>query len=734
MIYNRDLSWLNFNDRVLQEARNPSVALAQRTLLLGIVANNLEEFLRVRVAKLEALLSTQKGGEAAKTLALIEDIDHKINASQSHFWECYGAILEALHHENILFLKGYELTYDQVEYCRSTLLQDIINNLIIKPFSPKSGCKHLRDGELAMLLKIEEQSSRTASLHTIQLAPDSPLSHFIQLPQNGNENGRNKVDAHHSKKGDNAQPLPTQFIAIEEIIAHFAPQIIAEHHGIDYDEQKLEIHPFKIIRDSELYIDKKSDKPMVELLAEGLKIRSEGAIIRLIVCDSTPSQTTDYLLTTLDLEPRKLLRLGHIISMAELMQLPIRNSAKGESQLAQIRHALIDRHHSVMRAIEEQDLLLAYPYHTFDHIIELLREAADDPLVTTIRITIYRTAKGSKVIEELLRAAENGKRVTIHMELQARFDEEQNIADIQRLEGSSIRIFTGIPSLKVHSKLILIERQTEGEANDQTEREIRSYLHVGSGNFNESTASKYSDFALLTCNKSLAEDARQLFGYVEDTHRQPSLDHLLASPISLRSSLEEMIDSMIESARQGNRAHIRGKFNSLTDPKIIKQLYSASQVGVKVDLLIRGACSLIAGVEGLSDNIEVRSIIDNYLEHARMITFSQATKDNGNHSHSITYILSADLMTRNLDRRVEAAIPILDPTIARQLSDYFDIQWHDNQKARIVAPPYNNALLKIEQSSQGNKDEQPPKPHRSQCELHQYFTDQNNIFKEQNNE
>ncbi len=346
-------------------------------------------------------------------------------------------------------------------------------------------------------------------------------------------------------------------------------------------------------------------------------------------------------------------------------------------------------------------MLLCYPYHTFNHFIDLLREAAIDPRVQSIQITLYRTATHSKVIQALLSAVRNGKQVTAMVELKARFDEEQNIDNTELLQNGGVRVVHSLEELKVHCKLLLVERR-EGSA-------LRGYVYVGSGNFNEDTAPIYGDFGLLTADKHVADDARKVFDYLQNTHKHSTYKRLVVSPYFMRQQIEAAIENETHQARKGKKAYIYAKFNSLTDEKMIEKLYEASCAGVEIRLLIRGACCLQTGVPGLSERIEVHSIVDKYLEHARMMIVCNGGKPR-------SWIMSADLMTRNLDRRVEVGIPMHDRRIHATLEEYFEIQWRDNTKARIVAPPYENCYVR----------RLPDEPvHRSQTELYHYFASKN---------
>jgi polyphosphate kinase len=383
--------------------------------------------------------------------------------------------------------------------------------------------------------------------------------------------------------------------------------------------------------------------------------------------------------------------------MRDLMKFPAVRPDLEESRAEPMLHPQIDPQEGILRVIRRQDILLCYPYHTFNHFIDLLREAAVDPRVQSIYITLYRTASRSKVIHTLLSAVRNGKQVTAVVELKARFDEERNMDNTDLLQSGGVKVVHSLEELKVHSKLFLIERR-EG-------KDLRGYVYVGTGNFNEDTTKIYGDFGLLTADRQVADDARRVFDFLQNTHKHPDYKKLIVSPYYMRRQIEAIIDSEIRHAKRGKKAYIHAKFNSLTDEKMVEKLYEASHAGVDVRLIVRGACCLEAGVAGISERIEVRSIVDKYLEHARLLIAGSDGKPR-------SWIMSADLMTRNLDRRVEVGIPIIDKRIHATLEDYFNIQWGDNTKARIIRPPYCNGYVERHEGE---------RVCRSQIELYEYF-------------
>ncbi|MFI3240771.1 MAG: polyphosphate kinase 1, partial [Bacteroidales bacterium] len=554
------------------------------------------------------------------------------------------------------------------EYFLSVISVSLVTIMLRKrvaiPFLP--------DGKIYLAVRMKSaQLSRYAIL---QVPVSDTCPRFVKLP---------------SRKGR------TDIIFIDDIIRLFLDDIF---FMFSYDE--ISAYTFKIVRDAALVIDDDVSKSMAEKMSQGVSERERGRVIRLIYDGEMPSDIVDAIAQKFGLKQREQLEAGgryHL--MRDLMKFPkVRPDLESHTPKPQL-HPLIDPVDSILKVIKKQDILLCYPYHTFNHMINMLLEAAIDPRVQSIYITLYRTANHSKVINALLNAVKNGKQVTALVELKARFDEERNINNTDELQEGGVKVITSQEMLKVHSKLVLIERNEVGGT--------RGYVYVGTGNFNESTSQIYSDYGLLTANQAIAEDAKKVFDFLEHNHYHPKFSELMVAPYYMRKEIHQLIEREIEFAKKGKEAFFYGKFNALTDVKVIKLLYKASAAGVKVRLLVRGACCLLAGVTGLSENIEVRSIVDKYLEHARLMIFNNGGKPQ-------TFILSADLMTRNLDRRVEVGTIIKDKYIERTLHDYFDIQWHDNVKARLITSNFKNDYVNCKK-----------KPKRSQEELYNYFLKRN---------
>ncbi len=676
LTYNRELSWLQFNDRVLQEAQDPTVPLIQRLRFLGIFSNNQDEFVKVRYARLlnyaavKATRNTKTTGGYIPS-ELIPLINQRMEISQDMFRNTYRNIIAEMENEGIFMVSQEHLSEEQFNYCREyfqsvlsvRLAPIILRKRVSLPFLP--------DSQAYLAVKMSAQKTTRYALIQIPVSDASPR--FVVLPS---EEGR------------------TDIIFMEDIIRLFLDDIF---FMFSYDT--ISAHIFKIIRDASLTLDDDASLSLTEKMERGISQRERGRAVRMVHDREMPLDLLETITTKLHFtQPDQVDSGGRYHLMRDLMSFPkVRPDLESRTPKPML-HPLIDPSESILKVIKQQDILLAYPYHTFTHFIDLLREAAIDPMVQTISITLYRTASHSKVINALLNAVKNGKQVNVLVELKARFDEERNIDNTDTLQQGGVKVIPTQALLKVHSKLVLIERR-EGNA-------IKGYTYVGTGNFNEKTATIYSDFGVLTANQTIANDARKVFDFLENNHLHPSCKQLIVTPYNMRERIVELLECEIRNAKKGKKAKFYGKFNSLTDEKMIALLYKASQAGVKIRLLIRGACCLQAGVKDLSENIEVRSIVDKFLEHARVMIFSGGGK-------SQTYILSADLMTRNLDRRVEVGIPISDPKIEKSIKEYFSIQWSDNVKAREVKMPYENNYIANDKA-----------PCRSQEELYTYFESQ----------
>ncbi len=682
LINNRELSWLVFNERVLQEAQDKSVPLMQRLRFLGIFSNNQDEFIKVRVANIIRMAESRMknsftftGGYFAPEL--LERVNEKIEQSQRIFSRVYNEILSEMEAENIFVVNEQQLSCEQKEFCRNYFSDVISPRLVPLILRSKIDMPFLQDGDIYLGVRMMQRTSRSMFTRyaIIRIPTSSACPRFVVLPS---KEGRHEI------------------IFIDDIIRLCLDEIF-----FMFRYEEIAAYTFKFLRDALMIIDEDFSKSTAELMEEGIENRMHGRPVRMIYDQQMPNNMLQQIAKKLGLRSQDRIEQGgryHL--MKDLMKFPAVRSDLESRRKPSIDHPQVDTFSSILKVIKSRDLLLAYPYHSFKHVIDFLREAAIDPKVEAIYITLYRVADRSKVVNALINAAKNGKRVVALVELMARFDEEQNIENSDLLQNAGVKIIHGASGLKVHSKLIYVQRR-EGSS-------LTGYSYIGTGNFNESTAKIYGDFGLLTANGKISSEVEQVFSFLLNTHKRFDYEHLWVSPYNLRENFVACIDREIKNAKAGKKAYIMGKFNSLTDEKMVRKFYEASQAGVKVHLIVRGACCLAPEVEGLSENIRIISIVDSYLEHARLLIFCDGGKDH-------TYIMSADPMTRNLNRRVEVGTPIFDASIRKQLKEYFQIQWSDNVKARDLRKFGINKYVK---RKEGDKEV------RSQLALFKLFNKQ----------
>ncbi len=678
MLYNRELSWLSFNERVLQEARDEKVPLLQRLRFLGIYSNNQDEFVKVRVANLERctqVKATQNkklsGGYVPE--ALLEEIHRQSLRSQLLFEETYAAVLSGMEKHGIFVRNEKQLDEAQERFCRAYFADEVSPLLVPLMLRKSTPLPFLRDGRI--YLAVQMSSARNVRYAIIEIPPHDTLPRFVVLPS---------ADA------------TVSIVFVDDIIRLCLDEIF---FMFDYD--RIAAYTFKFMRDAELTLDDDVWKSLIQKMEQGLAKRRHGRPVRLVYDKEIPADMLETLARKLGLHNRENLSPGgryHLLR--DLMYFPKVAPELENRNPPPLRHPDAPPFTGFFGAIRQKDILLNYPYHTFNHLIDFLREAAVDPRVDSICITLYRTARKSKVINALINAAKNGKQVIVCMELMARFDEERNIENSGRLRAAGVQVVHGEEGLKVHAKLILVTRRENGS--------VRSYAHIGTGNFNEDTAKVYSDFSLFTCRPEIAEEVGQMFDFLVNRNRHAGYRKLLVSPDFMRSGFYDLIEREIRNARNEKKAYIHAKFNSLTDEGIIRMLYRASAAGVEIRLIVRGACCLKPGVPGLSENIRAISIVDKYLEHARLAIFC-------NGGNEKAYIGSADWMKRNLDRRVEVAAPVLDEDIRRTLKRFFDIQWNDTDKARDLSLFRENVYIGDEENIPENERR------RSQTELYDFW-------------
>lgn len=645
---NRELSWLQFNERVLQEAADKRNPLLSRMKFLGIFSNNLDEFFKVRVATLRRLITINREAKTAlgfnpkKTLSEIQKI---VVDQQTQFEAIYADICHRLAQQDIFIVNERELSSPQGAIVRA-FFHDTVRPLLVPlmlddiPTFPV-----LRDGSIYLALHLSKRNSKEKPHYAlIELPRQEKLSRFFVLE--------------HSEKS-------RYVMLIDDVVRYCLSDMFAI---FGYDDCRG--YTVKVTKDAELNLDADVSKSFLELLAMGIKKRRQGRTVRFIYDHDIAPDLLQFIVKKLALKKDdNILAGGRYHNFKDFMGFP----ALGAPELNNrpnipLPHRYIDPQKSLLALIKQRDVMLHFPYHSYHPVIDFLREAAIDPKVRYIKMTLYRVARHSNIINALVNAKQNGKQVTVVIELQARFDEEANIEWAKILQEAGIHVIHGQQGLKIHSKLCLVGRK-EGNS-------IVHYANIGTGNFHEGTALLYADDTLLTANPSITNEVAKLFGYLEN--RLPvSFKYLLVSPAQMIDKLFEMIDREIEHAQQGKTAYIIAKMNSLSDETIIDKLYEASSAGVKIKLIIRGICSLMPQVSGMSDNIEVISIVDKYLEHSRIYVFANGGKER-------YYISSADWMERNLYRRIEVACPIYDPQLQQELRFMLDTQWSDNTKARLL--------------------------------------------------
>jgi polyphosphate kinase len=650
-IVNRETSWLEFNARVLQEAADQSTPLIERIKFLGIFSNNLDEFFRVRVATLSRLSDYgQRDGVGFNTRRTLKEINRIDKEQQKDFSRIFRSIVRDLAQENILIVNEKELTVSQGEFVRR-YFNDHVRSLLFPIMMNNLKSSSLVDKSIYLALKLESISGNAVQQFAVIRVPSKPLSRFVILPSDN-----------HKK----------YIILLDDVIRYCLNEVFSM---FGYDT--FSAYTFKFTRDAELDIDNDVSKSFLEIMSESLKQRKLGAPVRFIYDKTMPAELLSILKNKLDIsETDTLSKSGRYHNFKDFMSFPdVDRPDLLYPPGKPLEHRKLPRNESILSTLKHQDIMIHYPYQSFQYIIDLLREASIDPQVRSIKMTLYRVAKESKVINALINAARNGKSVTVFMELQARFDEEANIFWAGKLQEEGVKLIQGIPGFKVHCKLLLIRRK-EGLKNVY-------YANVGTGNFNEATARVYADDSLLTADQSITTDVNAVFQLFESKYNPPKFKSLIVAPFHMRSFFTRMINNEINYAKSGKEAWCIIKLNNLVDDKIVKKLYQAGKVGVKVRIICRGTCTLTPGVKGLSENIEVISIVDKFLEHSRVFVF----RNDGDEKY---YISSADWMVRNLDNRIEVACPINDPKLQQELKTMLLIQLKDNTKARWVNHPVPN--------------------------------------------
>lgn len=640
----RDISWLAFNERVLQEAQDEQNPVIERLRFLGIFSSNMDEFFRVRYASIKRLSqisdTTQRRLGNKSPSEVLDHISAKVITMQSQAQAVNDQLVAALEEKDIAFVDEHSLTAGQEEYVHKTFIDKISPAIFTLILKDEKAVPELKDKLIYLAIKLikEGQSPR----HALIEVPAELVGRFWELPKYGKH----------------------YVMYLEDIIRYNLNYIF-----FIYDFDRIEAHTVKITRDSELDLDDDVSKGFLEKMTKSVKRRRIGDPVRFVYDKEISSSMLQFLMQRMDLDSYdSLIPGGRYHNKKDYIKFPNMGPKELEfDPLPPMQHPDLDMDRSLLNVIRQKDILLFMPYHSFSYLIRVLREAALDPQVTHIQATLYRLASKSRIISALVNAAKNGKQVTVVIEILARFDEEANIRWTQELQTEGVQVIFGVPGLKVHSKLFLITRQTD--------KGSEYFTSIGSGNLNEDTSRLYTDYHLLTHNKDITREVIKVFDFLQNNYKRFKYDHLIVSPHATRKSFINLINREIAHAKKGNPSGIFVKLNSLCDVKIIEKLYEASAYGVKIRLIIRGICSLVPGVKGLSENIEAISILDRFLEHSRVFIF-----ENG--GSPAYYIGSADWMPRNLDYRVEITVPVYDDHIKRQLRDHMDIIWKDNVKSR----------------------------------------------------
>ncbi|MDO7136210.1 polyphosphate kinase 1 [Algibacter lectus] len=649
---NREISWLQFNARVLQEATCNNVPLIERLRFLGIFSNNLDEFFKVRYATVKRIVEAGKGGKnelgGIKAKELLDIITQIVIKQQTESLDILNDVKSKLEKEDIYIINETQIDESQEEFIRNyfiktvspALVTIILNDLVVLP--------NLKDS--AAYLAVRMLMAGDHKQFALIEIPKS-IDRFVELPKQGNK---------------------SYIILIDDLLRYCLRDIFNI-----FDYKTISAHMIKITRDGELDFDSDLSKSFIEKISDSVKHRQVGEPVRFVYDKTIHKETLQYLMSKMGIDDTdSIIPGGRYHNRRDYMGFP----SLGRQDLL---YDKIDPlpikgltfQESIFQAITKKDYLLYAPYQTFSYVVKFLREAALDPKVKTIKITIYRLAEISHIASSLINAAINGKAVTVSIELRARFDEQANIDYAEQMQSEGINLIFGVAGLKVHSKMCIVERE-EG-------KKLKRYGFISTGNFNESTAKIYTDYTLFTADQRILKDVNKIFSFFQANYKIYSYKHLIVSPHYTQKSIFKLIDKEIENVKNGKEGLIRLKMNSVSSYTMIDKLYEASRGGVKIQMIVRGICSLIPGIKGMSENIEVISVVDKFLEHSRVYMF-------GNDGDMKIYISSADWMSRNIENRVEVSCPIYDEDVKKEIIETFDISWNDNVKARILNDSQEN--------------------------------------------
>ena len=666
---NRELSWLQFNARVLQEASDPRVPLLERMRFVGIFSNNLDEFFKVRYAMVKRIEESGRDGKNAlkgyTAKELLEEITQIVIEQQSTSNKITEDILSELKGYNIFLVNEKEVNSNEGAFLKEYFYKNVSPTITTYILNNLEQFPKLKDNAAYLIVRMQVDGKQRESFrswderitsNTVYALIEIPRSvdRFIKLPEL--ERNTEKV------------------IFLDDLIRYCLPDIFKL-----FDFKSISAHMIKITRDAQLDFDSDLGKSFLQKISSSVKSRKDGEPVRFVYDKTIHQETLTYLM-----EKMKIMKTDSIIpggryhNRKDYMKFPIQRKELEYPKEIPLPIAGLPLDGKILEKIAQRDFLQYTPYHSFSYITKFLKEAAIDPQVRSIKITIYRLAQASHIANALINAAKNGKEVIVQIELQARFDEAANVKYAKIMQDEGITLNFGIRGLKIHSKIGVIERYEDDH--------IKRYGFISTGNFNESTAKIYTDFTMFTSHQGILKDVSRVFNFFDESYKVPKYKHLVVSPHFTRNKIITHIDNEIHHAKQGKKARIRIKINSLSDHQMIDQLYRASQHGVEVQLIIRGICCLIPSKKGLSDHIKAISVIDKYLEHPRLMIFENDGKE-------IVYISSADWMTRNLDRRIEVTCPVYDKHIKQEIIDTFEICWSDNVKSRDLSGHQENYYI-----------------------------------------
>ncbi|OYU55266.1 MAG: polyphosphate kinase 1 [Chitinophagaceae bacterium BSSC1] len=676
----RDISWLSFNARVLQEANDPEVPLKLRIKFLGIFSNNMDEFFRVRVATLKRMLEYAEKNKKVNfhleeaPQEILDQIQTTVLKQQGEFNRIWEGILKELKKEKISLVNEKQLNKDQQVFVKRFFDEEVRASIIPLMIESLPQLPYLRDKSIYLGVVMSKNNSAYKQKYALIEVPAKAVGRFVILP---------------SKAGE------TQIILLEDVVRYNLPYIFSY-----FEFDQFESHVFKVTKDAEIDIDNDVSTSFVEKIEKGLKNRRKGKPVRFVYDREMNAGLLEYLIRRLSLNRKSnIIPGGRIHNFRHFMDFPdVFKTTKKRNPA--FTHPLLKSSMRVTDVILKKDLLLNFPYHSFNAVIDLLREAAMDPDVNSIKITAYRLAANSKIINALINAARNGKEVVVMLELKARFDEEANLEWKKVLEEEGVKVLLGVPKMKIHAKLCIIKKR---KANKTIQ-----YGFVSTGNLNESTSKVYSDHCIMTSNRNVMADINRIFKYLENWRNGSiplsACKTLMVCPNNMRKEILLLINKEIKLAKAGKTAKIILKVNSLSDNTLIEKLYEAAMAGVEIKMIVRGIfCAMLENKKFKKPPTAI-SIVDEYLEHARVMIFHNDGKER-------VFLSSADWMVRNLDHRVEAAIEVTDPSLKTELMDIIHIQLRDNVKARILNQDLSNNYVPYVVK----------KPVRSQIETYQYL-------------